>query len=65
MHSEDQSKSPEGTDTISNLPSKTSSNILNDTTGDSMTLNAMLYLLLDDTNLNSSCVAPDEETTNT
>ena len=65
MHSEDQSKSPEGTDTISNLPSKTSSSILNDTTRDSVTLNTWLDVLLDDSNLNSSCVAPNEDRINT
>ena len=64
VHSEDRSKSVEGTDAISNLPSKTSSKILNDTTGDSVTLNTWLDVLLDDTNLNSSCVAPDEDTVN-
>ena len=39
--------------------------ILNDTTGDSATVNTWLDILLDDTDSNSSCVAPDEDTINT
>jgi len=65
VHSEEQSKPVEGIDANSHLPSKISSKILNDTTGDSAPLNKWLDILLDDTNSNSSCVAPDEDTIHT
>jgi len=65
VQSEDQSKLVEGIGAISNLPSKFSLRILNDTTGDSATVNTSLDILLDDISSNSSCVAPDEDTINT
>jgi len=65
VQSEDPSKPVEGIDANLHLPSKISSKILIDTTGDSAPLKKWLDILLDDTSSNSSSVVAEEDTIHT